>query len=793
MQREETRERTRRQVKSLVGICLLAAIPLLWLGGCLWNRGPWLEGERDGAEGVFQPAALQTEDSVGFPEELKTLLDFVCRKSWGASSPLKIVDPTRKTTYSKEYPYAKVTGIVIHHTASSNTSDDWSKEVRRIQSEHANKIVCEKCTQVHGDIPYHFLIDPNGKVYEGRAWIDDEGKSIKSGLRTTQSGGIEVVLGYHGHQNKMDNGNTVGIAFLGCFLHDQVEFAQEVSKQEGSKEWMKGKPTPQAIESAKKLIKWIAGKAGLSACAIFAHRDVTTEKPVCPGYHVYTLLPMLRQEATRADAIGLKRTSASFGAEGGSGTIEVTSACKNFPWQAYSHASWITIESKTAVLNKTAVLKKGPGSIRYTVHRNHGLEGRTGIITVGGHIFTVTQEAGKVATPTFSPAPGTYTGSVTVTISCATSGATIRYTTNGTDPTSSSSVYSSPLTFTTTTTLKARAFKSGMTPSDVATGTYTVSTGQQVAAQIVGYNAAPRQVKVGESVTLTMTLKNTGTTSWTFYGAVSLRKPGGALVHLIIKPINLNVGQEGSVSWNYSPDVAGSWDVVFGVWKESTQQNSLGHTGWLIGYITVSLVSIPRITVTSPNGGEVWAVGSTRTISWASANLSPSGQIYIFYWYNNAWQQIAGPLTPSTTSYSWTVPNTPTTSTKIWVGCRVGGNWECSDESDQSFTIQFAPAPSIRVTSPNGGEVWTVGSTRTISWTSSNLNPAGRIYVYYWYNNGWVQIAGPLPTSSSSFSWSVPSIPSTVSSVTSFVLVGNYVNGVWETQDMSDQAFTIVR
>lgn len=83
-----------------------------------------------------------------------------------------------------------------------------------------------------------------------------------------------------------------------------------------------------------------------------------------------------------------------------------------------------------------------------------------------------------VAAPTFTPQPGTYSSAVLplVTIKTSTSGATIRYTTNGTDPTSNSTAYSGGITITRTTTLKARAFKSAMTTSSTTSGTYTITT-----------------------------------------------------------------------------------------------------------------------------------------------------------------------------------------------------------------------------------------------------------------------------------------------------------------------------
>ena len=80
----------------------------------------------------------------------------------------------------------------------------------------------------------------------------------------------------------------------------------------------------------------------------------------------------------------------------------------------------------------------------------------------------------QVATPTFDPAAGEVTSGTNVSISCATSGATIHYTVDGTDPTSSSATYSSPIEITATTTIKAIAVKDGMADSEVAAAQYTV-------------------------------------------------------------------------------------------------------------------------------------------------------------------------------------------------------------------------------------------------------------------------------------------------------------------------------
>jgi hypothetical protein len=80
---------------------------------------------------------------------------------------------------------------------------------------------------------------------------------------------------------------------------------------------------------------------------------------------------------------------------------------------------------------------------------------------------------GTLTAPTISPASGAYAFGQPISLSGA-SGATLRYTTNGSAPTATSTLYAGPLTLNDNMTIKVQAFEDGWTPSAVSTVVYTI-------------------------------------------------------------------------------------------------------------------------------------------------------------------------------------------------------------------------------------------------------------------------------------------------------------------------------
>jgi len=162
------------------------------------------------------------------------------------------------------------------------------------------------------------------------------------------------------------------------------------------------------------------------------------------------------------------------------------------------------------------------------------------------------------------------------------------------------------------------------------------------------------------------------------------------------------------------------------------------------------------ITVNSPNGGEDWQVGTSQNITWTSSNIT---NVKIEYTTNNGtnWSTIISSVPSTPASYSWTIPNTPSTQCKVRISD--AADETPSDESNNTFTIS-SPTQTITVNSPNGGENWQVGTTQNITWTSSNIT---NVKIEYTTNNGtsWSTIISSVPATPASYSWTIPNTPST--------------------------------
>lgn len=98
--------------------------------------------------------------------------------------------------------------------------------------------------------------------------------------------------------------------------------------------------------------------------------------------------------------------------------------------------------------------------------------------TICGYIMEEeTFKAEKTAAPVISPNGGTFTGSQTVTITCAAPDAVIYYTTDGSTPTADSNKYSGSFTLTASATVKAFAVSADAAASDIVTAVFTKKSG----------------------------------------------------------------------------------------------------------------------------------------------------------------------------------------------------------------------------------------------------------------------------------------------------------------------------
>ena len=197
--------------------------------------------------------------------------------------------------------------------------------------------------------------------------------------------------------------------------------------------------------------------------------------------------------------------------------------------------------------------------------------------------------------------------------------------------------------------------------------------------------------------------------------------------------------------------------------------------GWNGGTVVT-----PAITVTSPHGGETWLVNSTHAITWTYTGTIVNVRIEYSTNSGSSWTTIID-STPNTGSYSWQIPNTPSTHCLVRVSDTGGSP---TDTSNNTFTISAGVTKTITVQSPNGGEEWKAGSSHNIAWQWTGSMNHVKIQYSTDGGNSWKTVTNSV-VNNGSYQWTIPDDPSEEC----LVKVSEAGGGVGDT---SDGEFTIV-
>ncbi|UCB52093.1 MAG: hypothetical protein JSV10_08915, partial [Candidatus Zixiibacteriota bacterium] len=135
--------------------------------------------------------------------------------------------------------------------------------------------------------------------------------------------------------------------------------------------------------------------------------------------------------------------------------------------------------------------------------------------------------------------------------------------------------------------------------------------------------------------------------------------------------------------------------------------------------VVLRVILPEAITVTAPNGGEEWCVGSSHNITWTSSSINA---VKIEYSTNagSNWVTVVESTPAAPGTYSWTIPNAPSQQCLVRI-CDADDGTPC-DQSNAVFTIQAVPAaPSGCVASDD------LCDKVQFSWTDNSGNETGFI------------------------------------------------------------------
>ena len=301
------------------------------------------------------------------------------------------------------------------------------------------------------------------------------------------------------------------------------------------------------------------------------------------------------------------------------------------------------------------------------------------------------------AAPTFSVPAGSYATSQTVAISDTTSGATIYYTTDGTQPTASSTVYSAPISVASSETIEAIATVSGYSTSAVASAGYFITP--------LAVGGTLEWTWMGGSSTVPETGDGSGGQSGV-YGTLGTPAAG-----------NIPGSRQLASTWTDSSgnlwlfggtgfDASGNWGTLNDLWEFNPSTN---QWDWMGGGNNISQPGVYG-TLGVPAAGNIPGYRQGAT-SWTDS----SGNLWLFGgtpgaatgFLNDLWE-----FNPSTNQWAWISGNSTMQCANNGYGLTICG------QTGMYGTLGVPAAGNV----PRG-------RTNATGWTDSSGN--------FWLFGGW--------------------------------------------------------
>ncbi len=247
---------------------------------------------------------------------------------------------------------------------------------------------------------------------------------------------------------------------------------------------------------------------------------------------------------------------------------------------------------------------------------------------------------------------------------------------------------------------------------------------------------------------------------WTNISGSLPNLPANCITVHPLDPTHLYVGMDVGVF--HSDDSGQTWEdystdlpnVIVNEMEIHSLSNKLiaatyGRGTWVTPAAEVSVE--PSLSLLSPNEAENYLVSGEMEISWSAFNIGDNVKIELNRNYpDGSWDPIYE-STPNDFAETWTVTSPTSDSARIRI-LTITTDPIISDTSEVSFAIV---EPSVMVTAPNGGEVWTVGFMKEITWDSANIPGNLILQANYNYPDGEWLTMHPDMTNSGLQTWVV--------------------------------------